>query len=279
MNIKNSSKLGNTKLLAIMGAAIVACTSLYAVSTAEAGESKKQTKIIKIIQDKDEKGDREIDIDKDGKQFIEKNGERYVMENDVKRPMTNEEEKEFDKEIATAHKHTKMAGAEVSAGEDDVKFIRKHMGGSGDHAAIMKKYIDVEGSGKKGGKQIRIIKKHMDGDSIDVDIDIEELVQMAEEMAAEEMRYAEIEIEKAHGATDRAQREIESAIEELASAHAANDISEKEMKVAKKELIKAQAELKKAQAELNKDRARVEKSAEKARKEAKRVRKELNKKD
>ena len=83
MNIKTLNQIGHTRLVALLSAAVLACASLYAVSAQDTEKKEKQVKIIKIKKD-DSQG-REIDIEKDGKQFVEKNGKRYVIENDQKR--------------------------------------------------------------------------------------------------------------------------------------------------------------------------------------------------
>ena len=145
--------------------------------------------------------------------------------------MTDEESAEFDKELEKAREYAEMAqsgkhphqGEVEHDGKKHIKVIRKH----GEHDGKQIKVVKKLGSPQDGkhGKQIKIVK-HIDANGEDVDI--EELVRMAEAMAAKEMQHMEVEIERAHGATDHAQREIEKALDELAAAEASNEISKKE---------------------------------------------------
>ena len=105
MNIKKNHQLNNLKLIALLSAVILACTSLYAVSATETDEKTVQTKVFKYKHSDDKDNASEIEMKINNMHFIEKNGKRYAVEDGIQRDMTKEESEQFDSELATAKKY------------------------------------------------------------------------------------------------------------------------------------------------------------------------------
>ena len=207
MNIKKLNHFDNKSLLAIFGAAIVACTSLYSVSAHESGEdSAQQKKVYKFVHkdgDDEKHQVREIKIIKDDKTFVDEDGDKYVVDGDAKRAMTAEELKTFEQDIEQAQAHQMVS--------------KTMMGG---------KHGD-------GDKQIKIIRKHEGGELSEEDIEI----------LTQEMQDMQIEMEMHQDEFSMAQHEIKMAEKDIEAAQAANQLSDADAKKVRKKLEKAAEKL------------------------------------
>ena len=228
MNIKKPSSLASKSMLLMFGAAIIACTSLYAVS---AEKIVKHKKVIKM-----HKGDGTqksiIKINKDGKTFVDEDGKRYVVEGEQKRELTAAEAEQFDLEVSQVEKN------------------------------IMSKHHGMASVGGAEHKQIKIIRTgDGTGDISDEEwVEIHESIREAEmdiekhhdefAMVQHELEAAQKEIEAAHEADKISAKAMRKAQKQIASTQ----------KRIEKDKVKMQQALEQARADVEQLRTELKSS-------------------
>jgi len=211
MNIRKPSSFASRSMLLLFGAAIIGCTSLYAVSAEKAVKHKK---VIKMHKGDGAKKSM-IKINKDGKTFVDEDGKRYVLEDDQRREMTSEEAAQFDKEIGDVEKNIMSKHHKMLSGDGgkhkQIKIIQKGDGELSEeeweeiHESIREVEIEIE----KNHDEFAMVQHELEAAQKEI-----EAAHKADEISASAMRKAQKQIESTQRTLEKDKERMRQALEQ-----------------------------------------------------------------
>ncbi len=107
MSIKNVKRKSNKIALAIGAAAIIGCTSLYAINMNSFGQS----------HPNGQQSNHKVEWTINDKSYVQENGQWMVYKNGKARPMTEQEKREFEKHVEMAEEEMKRFEKELHEAE------------------------------------------------------------------------------------------------------------------------------------------------------------------